>query len=187
MILSFGEHSLRLRAYPTRKALADALAECGGRTVLLGDAAQYAEEFYAVTVFPRGHVEGRFAVGVCSETPGIAPCLVLKPATGLLIFGYNSEIAGVAVPGGEVGFRLPCEWLVSQFVDLPRHGMVLAFYDTGVLAVSDDGRKLWSLSTDIIVNWSVTDGCLRLELLETAPVEVDLATGSVASAGRNSV
>lgn len=177
MILSFAEHCLRMRAWPTRGDLVEALASCGGGYLVLGDTAEYATGFHSIAIFPRGIITRHFAIGICSETDGLPPNLLLKPEIGLIIVGYNSAIAGISVPGGEIRFEVQCDWLFSQFLDLPARKVTLALYEVGVLALSDAGEELWRRSTEIILDWTLLDDRLTLEFIDAPPMSLDLSTG----------
>jgi hypothetical protein len=181
--LTFGEHLLRMRAWPTRQELEEFLAECGGGQEMLGAKTQYPQRFYSVTLFPHGRLDERSGIGICSESPDLPPHLLLKPESHLLYVGYNNEVAAIGVPEGGIRFCFPCDWLFSHFVDLCDWKIILAFYEVGILAVSEEGEQLWSVSTDIIVDWAVDGDRLRLELLEAAPMLLDLRTGAPAAQG----
>ena len=157
--------------------MVEALASCGGGYLVLGETAEYALDFYSIAIFPRGTLERRFAVGICSETDGLPPNVLLKPDSDLMVIGFNSAIAGIGVPGGEIRFQVQCDWLFSQFIDLPARRMTLAFYEVGVLALSDDGQELWRTSTEIILDWTLQEDRLELEFLDAPPTALDLATG----------
>lgn len=178
MILTFNEHCVSARSWPSLRELVSFLEAGGGGSLLLGSEAESGSEYHSLAVYPRGAVEGRFGVGVVTQTPELPPHLLLRPERNLLLFGFNSEVVGVGLPERAIRFRHTCDWLFSHFLDAPALGVVLAFYEVGVLALDYDGRELWRRTTDILVDWKLAGETVRLEQMEAGRLVLDLRTGA---------
>jgi hypothetical protein len=189
MNLSFAESVVELRSWGSKSEMLDYLARCDGGSLLLGEDAEREEEFYSATVHlnrataPAGGGEPggkRFGVGVCSEGGGVSPHLLLLPEKQLLVFGLNAEVAGVSVAGRRLLFRTTFDHLpFRSFVHARRRGLILAFHEIGVVALTEEGEEVWRYDKDVITECVVDGDRLTMSFMDSPPVSLNLASGSV--------
>src|ERR1043165_8496395 len=92
MLISCGEHVIRINAWLTKRELAYVLSGCTAGSILLGDDADEARQFHTAVVYlkwPKTS-EDIFGVGICSEGPDLTPQLL--SISNLLMFGFNREV-----------------------------------------------------------------------------------------------
>jgi hypothetical protein len=189
MFLSFGQHIVTLQRWETKQDMLDFLARCSAGSLVLGEEAEQEVEFFSATIHLNycctfreerdGSREQRFGIGVCSEADVPKPHLLLRSAEKIMVFGFNREVVGVDVESKEIKFRV--RFIYSPFrslVYLDQYGIILAFHEIGVVALTGDGVELWRYEQDVIVDSMVDGDKLHLRFMDSPPVTISVRNGA---------
>ena len=181
MFISAEEHTIKFNTWKTERELAHALASCDAGSIVLGDDVEDAREFYSATAYlkwPKTN-EGHFGVGICSESHGLMPHLLMRSNTNLLVFGLNSEAVGISLVERRQCFRMGLDALFHSFIQLKEQKLILVLHEIGVVAITEDGSELWRYSKDVIVDFTVEQSVISLNFMDSPPVSLELASGHV--------
>jgi hypothetical protein len=189
MNLSFAEHVIELRSWPSKRELIDFLAHCDAGSIMLGEDAGQESEFYsavlhlnysAISLRRLNESGGRLlGIGICSENPSVKPNLLLLPERQMLIFGFNSEVVGVSVEDKEVYFRTVFDHLpFRSFIYLEQTRSILVFHEIGVAAITEEGQELWRFDKDVIVGCSMGNEMLHLDFMDSPSITLNTLTGA---------
>src|SRR5262245_14898779 len=109
--MSFATHSIEIASWQRSDEMVRELAHCNTGTLALGVDAEHAMDYHSVIVSIDIGSPGirRFGVGICSEAHGLVPQLLLRPASELLVLGFNSQVVGIAPREGRIRFMVECE------------------------------------------------------------------------------
>lgn len=177
MRISFREHILELQSWPDKHEMQSALAACNAGSLLLGESSEQEREFYSVTVF-LGYAGLRtLGVGICSEGHGITPGLLLQPTRSTLVFGFNSQVAGVNIADENIAFTVTLDSLFYHFLPLPEQDKFLVVHEIGAVALSSVGRILWKFNQDIVTDAVIRENRLYLDFMDSPSVCLDLGDG----------
>jgi hypothetical protein len=179
--VSFAAHTIRLQSWETKGQMTDALAHCEAGSLVLGHDSGHAVEFCSAFLHLNVGSPGvhRFGVGLCSERHGLAPQLLLRPSSELVLFGFNSEVVGVSARERRMCFRVGLECLFHTLVALDQRPIILVIHEIGAAAISEDGRELWRHSKDLVTAWAIEANTLRLDFMDSPTVRIDVLTGSL--------
>ena len=181
MLISAGEHTIKLDAWQTKRELACSLSSCDVGSILLGDDTDEARQFYSVVVYLKWPTTSgaSFGVGICSEGHGLTPHLLVGSNTDLLIFGFNSEVIGISIEEKRPRFRIDLDYLFNSFIHLKKEQTILALHEIGVVALTEDGHERWRYSKDVIGGLTIEKTTLILNFVDSPPVSLDLTSGQV--------
>lgn len=177
MHLSFAEYTVTLSAWASEREMLDFLAQCKTGNVLINEGEEYSSKFYTATVYFNA-TENKFGIGLCSESHGLTPNLLLQPESRTLLFGFNSQVTGVRMPAGDIVFQLELPHYFYSFLSVNKQGLVLVVYETGLIAVTMEGKELWKYDgRDVITDWRVEGNHIYASFMSSASVDVDIDTG----------
>lgn len=177
MQLSFSEHVLQLRRWDNRAEMEHYLENSAERYVLLGENDRE-EHFHSIMVYYSGMMSPAWGIGVISMDLAVLPTLLLHPPD-TLVLGNNQEAVALNVSSQREVFRFEFDTPFRAFIHLPEHELLLIFNEIGVVAVRLNGHQLWKYEKDVITNYSVDDGKLRLSFMDSPGVVLDLLDGPI--------
>lgn len=152
------------------------LAKCDSGSLLLGEDAEQETQFFSALVSLEWSRLHHFGIGICSESHGLLPHLLLLPNSDILLFGFNNEVSAVSIKTRKVAFTIKLDSLFYSFLYM-RRGVILAFYEIGVMAITESGRKLWKYEKDIIMDAYIESGKLHLKFMVDPPVSLNILSG----------
>ncbi len=179
MHVSFLEHLIELRSWHNKQEMVNFLTTCEAGYLLLGENPKQESEFYSATIY-LNRAMNRFGVGICSLGIGLTPALLPQPENSVLIFGFNSDVVGVRIPGGEIVFQLKVETLFHAFLSVHRKEMILVKDEIGIVALTQNGNVLWKFGRDVITNAVIEGDQLHLQFMDSPEVFLNLSNGSLA-------
>jgi hypothetical protein len=180
-ILSAGR-TVRIDKWQTKKELAYRLAGCDGGSIMLGDDAEDAREFFSLLFYreaPDAESGTTWGVGVCSEALGLGPYLLLRPGAHVSFLGFNSQVVGLATNRREARFAINLWSPFATFACLDEQGITLVFHEIGVVALTGDGEELWRYSKDVVVGTRIGQDFLELKFMDALSVRLNVKTGEV--------
>lgn len=172
--------SLPLIEWDSRNLLLEHLSKTAG-SVLIGSDCESPSRFVSCRAAScLGHVE----VGVVSNQSGDFVHCELLPDGNLLFIGHDQVVTVVSLAEGEVLVNERLDGVFFQFiVDEPRN-QVLAVHELGVTAVSFEGDVQWRFSSvEILEDWQIAGGNIRLSAMNEGMVFVDLISGTLGKTG----
>lgn len=179
MRVTFGSHNLEITSWETKREMLNFIEKCDAGSLLLGKEAEQEIEFYSVIIHLEWSGVHRFGIGICSEGHGLSPHLFLLPKSEILLFGLNKEVSAIDLNNREVYFRIKLDSLFRSFLPLSQESIILIFHEIGVIAISEEGDKLWKYERDIIANAYIKKDNLYLEFLDDSPVGLSLSSGGI--------
>ena len=177
MRIAFAEESLESRSWTSMDEMMDHLSACDRGHVLLGEDAEQQNAFFSLEIRSGLSHTSSLGIGICSEGHGVTPQILLLPHKGQLLFGLNSEATSVSVKDRSVVYRIHLDWLFRDVIHVEERGIILLFYEIGVIGIDEDGEQLWSCSTDMIENGTLENAHLNLRFADSEPIVLDIRTG----------
>ncbi|MCK4261455.1 MAG: hypothetical protein KAX49_20980 [Halanaerobiales bacterium] len=157
------------------------LNNCQGGRVLLGEDIYHADKFYVVEINLIKGENTQFGIGIISENNGLKPNVLSFISENKIFVGFNSEVVLVDIIVGKVESRISLEYLFHSFFHLVDYKMIIVINEIGAIALTEDGKKVWEISTDIIENFIIENENLVLEFMDDEPIKVLLVNGDTMS------
>lgn len=188
MLIAIQENALEIQKWNDKSALSKFVSCLDGGGLILGDDAAQEDEFYSAVVHynyagqikdkPSEDSVGSWGIGIISEGHGLKPQLVVLK-NGILVIGLNHQVIGISVDKRSQLFKQSFDSLFHAFLYLSSIGMLLVINEIGVIALDENGNKLWGFERDVITACSVRDSQINLGFMDSESVSLDLLTGGL--------
>ncbi|MGL5062271.1 MAG: hypothetical protein ACRC62_20030 [Microcoleus sp.] len=181
MLISFGNNQISIQSLATEAELIKLLAE-DNKSLLLGQTADRALEFHLAKIHFKSSEREHLCIGICSESHGLKPHLLILPESDFILFGYDMEVTGVNVNDGKIAFQIPLSSLFYYFLHFKDRGIVLIFQEVDVTAITESGQELWKYGKDLITQTAVEGEKLYLNFMDESPTCLNILNGELVSA-----
>jgi hypothetical protein len=148
------------------------LRKVGTRSAIVGKEAESPRKFYTLSL---GEPEA-FVVGVISSGLGINPAMVHVPCRNLVVIGHDTRVTAANTQSGIAKWVFPLDGVFFDFVHLDQDCVTLV-HELGAVRVDLAGKRLWGVSTDIVVGFRLTDDGLEIQSTDGRMLHVDIESG----------
>jgi len=179
MYVNFLQYFLEVIQIESKNELVGLVRKSEFNHILLGDDAEIDNEFYLVKVFDYNKSTAILHIGIISEGLGLKPHMLFDYQEKSIYIGYNSNIAVIKFDVDfDNYFIVNLNSRFYNFVDIEKYHYVLVIKELGISALSYTGREVWSVDTDIIENYKITNDLIIMDLFENSTLKISLVDGS---------
>lgn len=159
--MTLGEHCLETNSYQRLEKLEEHKRTLGITPLILGSEIQTGSQFYLIASYQQ---RSWFGVEIVTDGQMLPPHVLLLPSTGNVMLGYNREITTLHWMNPEnLGTIYFPQSHLKQFIHLAKHGYVLALFESGIVALSEQGTEFWRREFDVTV---VSGRLINPEIIE---------------------
>lgn len=179
MNINFGENFIVLSKFQTKNELLDNLSKCNSGNILLGKHAQQEISFYAVKVFFGNQSKNTFGIGIISEGHGLTPQILILASQQRLFFGFNQEVVLIDCDNKKIIYEYSLNSLFYKFIYLPNLELILILHEIGLVALKENGNKIWEFDKDIVEDYEIINDNINLKFMDSDSIQLSLITGKI--------
>jgi len=142
--------------------------------LLLGQGSEAPREFFRIEVREAGLAPAN--IGVLSYGIGVKPAWLVR--TEKLLVGFNESVAAIDLKRLELLSETRLLSLFWEFVECAHSRHVCALCETAVVAVTDFGRILWRMDTDLVTDFAAIGSVLEMKFADAPPLRLDMISGA---------
>ncbi|HXG60057.1 MAG TPA: hypothetical protein VNO22_01675 [Planctomycetota bacterium] len=180
MRLSFREWCMELRSHPVHMERKELLDTASTADLLLCESRSEATLLFEVDVFGCTAERAKFRIGVLSQAHGAVPHMFPIPGTDRVMVGFDRRVVGVDLRTHKQAFEHELETVFHSFYHAVDHRIVMALHEIGILALSEEGQRLWDFGKDVITAAEVGRDSIRLTFMDSPPIVLRIRDGKVA-------
>lgn len=150
----------------------------GVPTVFVGTNAEAPRKFYSFQV--QSHVE-LWETAIISSGLGTMPKLALLDNDRKIVVGHDTWVTWIDTKDKNILSSQRIEGVFYEFIRVKKDDEIIVLHELGALRVDSNGRKIWTIDTDIVEEFLCdSDGHLVLMVMDCPEyLEICLETGSV--------
>lgn len=164
--------NLIAQQWPSKQEMLNYLTRVASNWRLLGEDEEDATDFYTIL----GDGKEPTGIGISSVIGTLGPAVVV-PIPRVWIIGYNHDVTCLQIAGlkvlGQIRYETPFFAFANEVPEEP----YLAIFETGVVAVDANGRKLWARATEIITHFERVGSRLLVRQMEGPDIAIDVTSG----------
>jgi hypothetical protein len=166
--------NLSLIKWDSRNQLLEHLSKTE-RSVLIGRDIESPSRFFSCRAIS---CVGDIELGVISNQPRGSVCCELLHNRNLLIIGHDQTVTVVNIDEGAIHLHERLDGIFFEFIIDESRNQVLTIHELGVVAICFEGHVRWLYSSpEILEDWQMISGSIRLNPMDEATVLVDLTSG----------
>lgn len=177
MYLTLTEDFIAVSLKETKKEMLDALNKFDAGKIILGIDAKQESQFYVIKAALVD--KESLGIGIIFEGHGLKPQILVDAVSNKLMLGFNNEVVIVNCPKKTIESRIILNSLFYEFVLLNELKIIIVIQETGVLALNEEGKKLWKHDSDIIENHKIVDGVLHLDFMDSESIALAIPDGKI--------
>lgn len=124
---------------------------------------------------------GKLNVGLIDHTFGIPIQGEFINEQSIFILGHESEIVAISALDSNILWKVKLDSVFFQFQKVHIEKIIIVIEETGVLALNLLGKKLWSISTDVIVDYQITDSFVFISTFDDQRYSISVRDGRLST------
>jgi hypothetical protein len=181
MFLTFTNHVIELKEYPSQAEMEQALKQCDLDSIILGEEIDIPDQFYTAIIQPQTAGLHYFGVGICAEGYGLKPHFLPLPQSNIILFGFNNQVVGINVNKREIAFKINLNSLFYYFLPIPEKQIILIVQELDIVAINEDGKELWRYGKDVITETSINGENVQLNFMDESAACLNVISGELIS------
>lgn len=146
--------NIDLKEWESKSALLLHLTTAGDVVLTIGLEAEAPRKFYS---FSLQSESGKIEVGILSSGLGIRPVAIMLDGTNKIIVGHDKWLTGIDIDHAKTCFNELLNGVFYEFVTTDSNNEVLIIHELGVIKINTEGKKQWTVDTDVIENYSINE------------------------------
>lgn len=179
MNINFGDNFIALSKFQTKNELLVILNKCNSGNILLGKEARQEIAFYALKIFFGSQSKNTFGIGIISEGHGLTPQVLILASKQQIFFGFNQEVVLIDCDNKKIIYEYALNSLFYKFIYLPNLELILILHEIGLVALRENGSKIWEFDKDIVEDYEIINDKINLKFMDSDSIQLSLITGKI--------
>lgn len=179
MLVNFANNLIEFHEFLTRKEMNNYLFQCDLGHIILGEEIENSDKYYVALINNQTETNHYFGVGICSESYGLKPHILLLPDQITLLFGFNNQVVGINLNQKNIMFKINLNSLFYYFLPMYEKNIIIIVQELDVMAITQNGQELWHYGKDVITKTSINGENLQINFMDEKPAYVNIYSGQL--------
>jgi hypothetical protein len=162
----------------TKDELDRLLNKCNLGQIVVGENAIQQVKYFIIKGYLDDDKSNCFGVAMLSEGHGLKPEVLHIHDKCKLIVGINRNVYIIDYINNKVEQIFSFETLFYNFLQVERYKIIMAIYETGVVAINHNFEVMWNFSGDIISDYQIVGNLLNIDFYDGGTINLSLTDGT---------